>query len=345
MKPHASAFWGLPQAEPAPGTSQEVAPGVRWLSTPLPFRLRAINLYVLDGEDGWTIVDTGYGRADVREQWESVWAQDLGHKPVNQLIVTHYHPDHAGNTQWICERWNLVPHMTQAEWLTAHLALCQKQVADRSARVAFYVRHGLAGQALEQFRNQPIRYSDGVQLPSSFKRLMHGDRLQIGSQCWQVIVGRGHSPEHACLYAEDLGVLIAGDQVLPGITPNISVWPDEPEADHLRLYLDSLKQLRADLPNDILVLPAHRLPFRGLHTRIDQIRAHHEERLDLICRYLARGPQSAAAFLPVLFRPDLDAHQIGFAMGEALAHLNYLQGQGRIHSSLQDQVLVFSLTS
>jgi glyoxylase-like metal-dependent hydrolase (beta-lactamase superfamily II) len=327
--------------EPAPGTTVEVAPGIRWLSTPLPFRLRAINLYLLDGDTGWTIVDSGYARDDVRSQWESVWAGLPGNKPVSALYLTHYHPDHAGNTGWICDRWNLLPHMTQAEWLTANLALAQRQVADRSLRVAFYVRHGLAGDALAQFQAYPVRYSDGVQMPPAFRRLVNDQIVSLGRYRWQVVVGRGHSPEHASFYCDEAGVFLAGDQVLPGITPNISVWPDEPDADPLGLYLSSLDHLEATLPDDILVLPSHRLPFRGLHGRIRQIRLHHHQRLDLILSHLSSAPTTAASLLPVLFRTDLDPYQIGFAMGEALAHLNYLLAQGQLRSERQGQHILF----
>jgi len=315
-------------AYPQFGQSVEVAPGVRWLSSPLPFRLRAINLYLLQDDGGWTIVDCGYGRDEARAQWEQVWRNTLAGAPVVRLIVTHFHPDHAGNAAWLCERWNVCPWMTQAEWLTANLAILEQGVDDIEHRWRFYLANGLDKDQLAVFRSGVIRYSDGVRLPQSFHRLAEGDQLRIGGRRWEVIVGRGHSPEHASLYCDELKVLIAGDQLLPEITTNVSVWPSEPEADSLGSFLLSLDRFADRLPPETLVLPSHRRPFVGAQARIEEIRHHHRERLDRLLALAADGPLTAGGVLSHLFSPGLDGHQIGFAMGEALAHLNYLANTG-----------------
>lgn len=326
-KPHSAVahpFRHYPEA----GTTIEVAPGVHWLSTPLPFRLRAINLYLLEDGDGWTIVDCGYSRDDVRAQWEQVWATTLGGRPIKRLLVTHFHPDHLGNSAWICERWNLRPWLTQAEWLTANLVIDHRNAGDIDRRIAFHAEHGLDAAREEVFRTGNVHYSRGVRLPPTYNRLFDGDELEIGGRRWSLIVGRGHSPEHASFYCDDLGVLIAGDQLLPEITTNVSVWPDEPDADPLALFLQSLDRFLPRLRPDTLVLPAHRRPFIGAHARIAELKAHHAERLDQVLAAAANGPLSAGSLLDVLFPADLDGHQIGFAMGEALAHLNYLVNTG-----------------
>jgi glyoxylase-like metal-dependent hydrolase (beta-lactamase superfamily II) len=137
----------------------------------------------------------------------------------------------------------------------------------------------------------------------------------------------GHSPEQVVLHAPDARVLVAGDQILPRITTNVGVWPDQPLADPLRLYLDSLARFRA-LAADTLVLPSHGLPFRGLPARLDALERHHADRL---ARTLAAldAPRTAAEVMTVLFEGDLDAHQLTFAVGETLAHLHRLEAQGR----------------
>jgi len=326
---------------PAAGATIEVAPGVHWLSTPLPFRLRAINLYLLKDGDGWTIVDCGYGREEVREQWEQVWRSTLGGAPVTRLIVTHFHPDHAGNSGWLAQRWRVRPYMTQAEWLTANLAIRESNADSVEQRRQFYIANGLDAPRLEVFRNGVVRYGEGVQLPSSFHRLFDGEELCIGGHTWKVIVGQGHSPEHACLYCGELGVLIAGDQLLPEITTNVSVWPSEPDADSLRLFLQSLTRLGAALHPATLVLPSHRRPFRGAHVRIEELRRHHRERLDTVLAVAALGPVTAGGLLGHLFPPGLDGHQIGFAMGEALAHLNYLVNAGALRRHVDGAVTRF----
>lgn len=315
---------------PDAGATIEVAPGVHWLSTPLPFRLRAINLYLLEDGDGWTIVDCGYSREDVREQWEQVWGCTLAGRPVTRLVVTHFHPDHAGNSAWICERWELRPWMTLGEWLTANMAMHEDTPTDLAARLAFFAANGMEPADLELFGRRSSRYADGVRLPASFHRIGEGEVLRIGDREWQVIVGRGHSPEHASLYCERDALLISGDQLLPEITTNVSVWPDEPEADSLRLFLDSLERFARILRPETLVLPSHRRPFRGAHARVAEIQHHHRERLELLLSVARRGPVTVGGLVRHLFRGDLDGHQLGFAMGEALAHVNYLLHQGRL---------------
>ncbi len=313
---------------PAAGKTIEVLPGIHWLSSPLPFRLKAINLYLLKDGDGWVIVDCGYSAPVVRAQWEDVWAATLGGRPVKRLIVTHFHPDHIGNSKWLSERWQLRPWITQAEWLTGQSALHGVNGGSLDDRLKFYVENGLDGTLQSLFRTEAVPYSAGAQLPGAYNRLFDGDEIVINGRVWRVIVGRGHSPEHACLYCEELKAFVAGDQLLPEITTNISVWADEPGADPLGLFLDSLKRLKQELSPETLVLPAHRRPFLGVRERIAELEFHHQERLQKVIDAAAGGPVTAGDLLPVLFTPGLDGHQVGFAMGEALAHLNYLARRG-----------------
>jgi glyoxylase-like metal-dependent hydrolase (beta-lactamase superfamily II) len=324
---------------PDAGAAIEVAQGVFWLSTPLPFRLCAINLYLLEDDDGWTIVDCGYPRAAVREQWEAVWAATLKSKPVTRVIITHYHPDHAGNAAWLSERWGLRVCMTRAEWLTGSLENLDPD--DIARRHDFYRANGLNETLLKEFMTGVIPY--GVQLPTAYNRLVDGDEFTIGGKAWKVIVSQGHSPEHASLYCAETGVLLAGDQLLPQITTNVCVWPSEPGADALGLFLKSLDHFEAVLRPDTLILPSHRRPFRGVHARIAELKRHHSERLDDILALAADGPVTAGALLPHLFPPDLDGHQITFAMGEALAHLNHLVESGHLRRHVENGVTSFAL--
>ena len=146
--------------------------------------------------------------------------------------------------------------------------------------------------------------------------------IEVGGRDWRVIVGMGHAPEHACLYCAELRLLIAGDQILPKITPNVALSAAEPDTNPLGLFLDSLARIRT-LPSDTLVLPSHGYPFRGLHERIDEMSRHHHQRLDALLA-ACEEQRSAADLLSVLFDRELDAHQMMFAMGESLSHLAYL---------------------
>jgi glyoxylase-like metal-dependent hydrolase (beta-lactamase superfamily II) len=177
-------------------------------------------------------------------------------------------------------------------------------------------------------------------LPDSYHCLRDGDRVKIDGKAWEVIVVLGHAPEHAALWCAAANVLISGDQVLPKITTNVSVWADRPHDDPLRLFLDSFARFRP-MPQDALVLPSHGLPFRGLHARIDALKEHHDERLSETLGALAE-PKTAAELLPVLFRRQLDTHQLSFAIGEVLAHLNYLESSGSVtHGVAADGIVRF----
>jgi glyoxylase-like metal-dependent hydrolase (beta-lactamase superfamily II) len=321
----------FPIAEPpAPGTTVEVAPGIRWLRMPLPFALDHINLWLLEDDGGWTIVDTGFGRGDeTRNLWLKVFEATLGGRPVRRVIVTHFHPDHMGLAGWLCERFGVELWMAQAEWLTAQLVRQGWAGGDVEKRVEHYRHNGFEDEKLHAFRARGNPYAQNVSpVPVTYRRIMEGDAIEINGHPWQVIVGQGHAPEHVCLYSRELDVLISGDQVLPKITTNVSVWPDQPDGNPLKLYLDSLAYFRP-LPDSALVLPSHGLPFHGLHLRLHHLAHHHDERLERTVEACAE-PRTGAEIIPVLFRRQLDIHQLSFAMGEALAHLHYLVGLGRL---------------
>lgn len=310
---------------PAPGTTLQVAPGIHWLSMPLPFQLDHINLWLMEDEGGWTIVDTGIGNPPTRELWERV----LGEKHVKRVIVTHYHPDHAGNAAWLCERFGAELWMTQGEYLTAHAVRTGTAGYTAEAVLAVFRRNGLDEKRAAAMAGGRNRYAALVpEFPFSYRRIIEGDEVRVGKHPWRAIIGHGHAPEHLSLFSQGAKVLIAGDMLLSTISTNVSVWSIDPEGDPLRLFLDSVAGYR-ELPEDVLVLPSHGKPFRGAHRRVAQLETHHQARLQELTQSLREKPKSAAELLGVLFRRPLDAHQTFFAMGEAIAHLHYLYYAGR----------------
>jgi glyoxylase-like metal-dependent hydrolase (beta-lactamase superfamily II) len=315
-------------APPAPGEVTAVAPGIKWLRTPLPFRLNHINLWLLEDGPGWTIVDTGAGLEDTRALWEQIFAEHLGGRPVTRVLVTHFHPDHMGNAGWLTERWKTELWCTQAEWVYAQWAWRSREAADMETRLGHYRRHGCAEDALALFRRYMNPYPRLVPtLAPEFRRILDGDVLEIGGRRWEVLTVYGHAPEHACLWSRAGRVLISGDQVLPTITTNVSVWPEQAMGNPLRLYVNSIDRLRA-IPRGTLVLPSHGLPFYGLHDRIDQLHDHHDARLADAVNALVE-PRTAAELVPTLFRRELDTSELAFALGESLAHLRFLEEDGR----------------
>lgn len=325
---------------PAPGATLEVAPGVRWVRMALPFALDHINLWLLrdevDGRPGWTVVDCCIAIDAAKAQWEQVFAHELEGLPVLRVLVTHMHPDHIGLAQWLCERWS-TPEWECRLWIsatdynTARLASQSTTGFGGEAAAQFFASHGLTDpESVAKIRGRSNYYPSLVPaVPARFRRLQDGDLLTIGGRRWRCISGYGHAPEHIAFYCEDLRVLVGGDMMLPRISTNVSVYDSEPEADSLKLFLDSIDKFSA-LPEDTLTLPAHGKPFRSLHARIRQLHEHHRDRLEEVMAACREQPQSAADVLPILFKRKLDLHQTTFAMGESVAHLHALWHAGKL---------------
>lgn len=311
---------------PGPGEAREVAPGVHWLRMPLPFKLDHINLWLLEDGDGWTIVDSGICRDDVKQAWERIFATCCADRPVKRIIVTHFHPDHLGLAGWLVERCGVELWASLGEWAFGRMLSLDDGEQARQSFHGFYRAAGFDQAMMQLVDERAHAYKQRVSpVPAAIRRIRDGDELEVNGRSWRVIVGTGHSPEHACLHCGSLGVLISGDQVLPRISPNISVWPQEPEANPLKLYLDSLSRFRS-LPAHTLVLPSHDRPFVGLYPRLDQLAHHHDDRLAKTLDACAL-PRTAVEVLNGLFHREFDSHQLFFAIGESLAHLHFLRDE------------------
>lgn len=333
---------------PVTGAVFPLAPGLGWLRMPLPFALDHINLWLIrderDGCEGWSAVDCGVASDATRAAWEQVFAGGMDGLGLRRVIATHCHPDHVGLSDWLCNRFQAPFWATTGEYGFARMMSAALPGVDGTAAIPHFERHGLTDPALRDRMGERRNYYPSLvpAVPHAYTRMQDGDRIAIGAHRWRVITGFGHSPEHAALYCEDLNVLISGDMVLPRISTNVSVFAVEPEGNPLQLYLDSLGKFQ-DLPTDVLVLPSHGRPFRGLHTRIEQLREHHRARLAEVMQ-TAIKPVSAVDIVPVMFRRPLDAHQLSFALGEALAHLHKLWFDGLVRRIIcEDGIIRFHL--
>ncbi len=329
----------LGEALPPGGGTLEVAPGVRWIRMALPFALNHINLWLLrdqaDGPDGpiqgWTVVDCCIDRPESRTQWEQVIASELQGLPVLRVIVTHMHPDHIGLAHWLCQRFAAPLWISSTDYHVACLASQKSSSFGGAGAASFFAAHGLNDEAALAGINQRSNYYSGLvpALPSSFRRMLDGDLIHIGKHRWRCISGYGHAPEHIALHCEELKLLIGGDMMLPRISTNVSVYESEPESNPLQQFLDSIDKFLV-LPEDTLTLPSHGKPFRGLHVRVEQLHAHHRDRLNEVMQACSNQAGSAYEMVPVLFKRALDLHQTTFAMGESIAHLHYLWFTGKL---------------
>ena len=319
--------------------------------------LNHINLYLLEGDTGWYVIDTGLATSQTADLWVEIFENCLGDKEVCGVICTHMHPDHVGQAGMITDRFRVPLYMTRAEYYQARSMFSGFSSYGGSWQAEqFYRRSGFEAsymfEASKTWRNRMAQASDRdrkrfvapaePKFPIGFRRLQDGDVLTIGDHDWIIEVGSGHSPEHACLHCKSLKILISGDQILPVITSNVSVHASEPEANPLKNWMDSHDKF-LDIPADTFVLPAHNLPFYGVRERLRDLINHHEDRMLAIEEYCTK-PSTALELLPVLFKRELDSRQTMMALGEAIAHCHLLMHRNRLERDLDGDVYMFSST-
>lgn len=334
---HARVVLDYPLIAPATdGSVVEIAPGILWARMPMPMALDHINVYLLRGDDGWTLIDTGLNTDTTRERWEHIAATHLQGLPIVRLVCTHMHYDHAGLASWLCERFDIPLYMTHGEYYMMR-ALSEPEPDPLPASTAlFYQRAGMPQERVDRMWKAMRKDPFMPPQPRSFNRLRGGEEIELGARNWRVVIGEGHSPEHACLYCEQDQILIAGDQLLPRISSNVLVTGIEPEANPLQLWLESLTRLEQLAP-DTLVLPSHERVFRGLHARTQELREHHEHQFDLLRAHLAEHDACTAfeamlCLFPRLRGPVDDM----LALGESIAHLSWLRYEGVLRRVLDE---------
>lgn len=318
---------------PPEGAVIEVAEGILWFRLPLPMALDHVNIYALDEGNGWTIIDTGLSSRRGKAIWDQLLNGPLKGKPVDRVILTHHHPDHVGLVGWFQSRGAELL-TTRTAWLYARMLTLDVQDRPTPEGMTFYRRAGLSEADLAQKANdRPFNFAGIVEpMPLGFTRLTEGTRLQAGGRNWTIRIGHGHAPDHATLWSDD-GIVLGGDQLLPGISANIGVYPTEPEADPLTDWLESCRAFMAHAKDDQLILPGHKLPFTGLPFRLTQMIENHESALTRLLDHLAT-PRTANDCFPPLFRREIGPAEHGLALVESIAHLNCLLRRGLVSRSL-----------
>lgn len=324
------------EAAPEQGAALEIAPGVLWIRLPLPMALDHVNVFALDEGDSWTIVDTGFNSRKTQAIWQTVLDGPLAGKPVSRVVVTHYHPDHVGMAGWFVQRGaELVT--TRTSWLYARMLTLDDQDSYTPEALQFYQRSGMRADLLEKRKSErPFNFADCVApIPIGFTRLKEGDTVTMGGRVWDVRMGDGHAAEHATFWSRDCNLVIGGDQLLPSISPNIGVYPTEPEADPLTDWFNACARLAPFARPDHFVLGGHKLPYTGLPMRMTQLIDNHHGALARLSEHLSEPRTGGECFIP-LFKREINGPEYGMALVEAVAHLNHLHQAGKARRWLAD---------
>jgi glyoxylase-like metal-dependent hydrolase (beta-lactamase superfamily II) len=300
-----------------------VAEGVHQLKIPVPFPLRFVSVYLVEGDDGWTIIDSGYDYPPTYEAWER-GAEGAGcdlERDVARIVVTHFHPDHLGGARWLHEHSGAPVYMLEDE-----IPFSRRLWGDPGGQKTFaeyLIQNGMPGKIAEP---AAVEIRSGLPLPEEMLPLQSGERIPLGNGAVRIIHTPGHADNHFVLHDEERSILFAADHLLLEITPNVGLWP-ESEPHPLARYLGSLDGLRDLRAN--LVLPGHGSVFHDLAGRIEEIVAHHAERLDVMRAVLEDGPRTPYEVSRVVFRGAVTVRQRCFALAETLAHLDHLALEGR----------------
>ncbi len=327
---------------PAEGEAIEVADGVLWARLPLPMALDHVNVFFLREGDGWAMIDTGFDTKRTRAIFERLCAGPLGGLPITRLLVTHHHPDHVGLAGWLQSRGTELL-MTRTAWLMARMLTLDVQPVPTPETLVFCRLWGMDPDILaKRATERPFNFADIVSpLPVGYTRIAEGDTLDLGNRRWHVARGDGHAADHAVLYEIDGDLVIGGDQLLPGISPNLGLYPSETNADPVGDWLAACDRLAPLARPDHFVLPGHKTPYRGLPTRMASLRQNHVAALDRLHAHLSQPRTGGDCFAP-LFKRRIEGDLYGLAFFEAIAHLQHLHLTGRaIRTERDDGVWLF----
>ena len=320
--------WSEP---PAHGSAIEVAPGILWIRLPLPMALDHVNVYALDDGDSWTIVDTGIHSRRSVALWEKLLAEPLEGRPVGRVVLTHHHPDHVGMAGWLMDRFGAELVATRTSWLMARMLILDEEARPTEQAIEYWRSYGMDAAVFDARKNaRPYNFADVcAPIPVGYTRLKQGDTLNAGGRVWDVHIGNGHAPEHLTLWSQTDHIVLSGDQIISSISPNLGVYPTEPEADPITDWLEACERLSGLAKPEHLVLGGHKLPFTGLATRLRQLIDNHHGALARLEAHLSEPRTAAECFAP-LFKRKIDEGTYGLALVEAVAHLNHLHQAERI---------------
>ena len=328
------------------GTTKEISDGVHWAQMRLPMLIDHVNVYILEGSKYLTIIDTGLNVKDCRAAWLEILKNNFNNKPVKKVVITHHHPDHIGLLGWFCENFEVEVFASRASWLLARMLYLDKQNVPSPQAKDFWIKAGMDKIMFEERSNsRPFNFSDGVaEFPIGFTALSQGDEICFSDKKWRVEIGNGHAPDHITLWGIDNPIILVGDQVIPGISSNLGVYPTEPLLDTVGAWLNSCNRFLEMAQTDHFVLPGHKLPFFGLSVRLEQLIDNHRAALARIQKKLMEGRFTAVELFHPIFKKEIKNSEYGLALGEAVGHLNYFRARNLVTTSTrEDGAILFKL--
>ena len=327
--------WDLP---PNDGETVEVAKGLHWIRLPLPMKIDHVNVYALDDGDGWSIVDTGIASGRTKAIWERLLSGPLSGKPVKNLIITHHHPDHIGLVGWFMKEHGAKLLATRTSYLMGRMLSLDVQKSLPSETLNFWRCSGMETEKIEKRSTQmSFNFSELVEpIPLGYLRLQEGDMIRMGGRDWKVRIGNGHAAEHATFWSDSDNLVIAGDQIISSISPNLGVFVAEPEADTVSEWLEACERFLTYARPEHKVFSGHKLPFTGLQFRLRQLIENHHSAVARLLMFLSSKKMASECFSP-LFKRKIEEGEYYLALVESVAHLNHLYAAGKVSRVLSDK--------
>ncbi|WP_442603415.1 MBL fold metallo-hydrolase [Paenibacillus sp. KN14-4R] len=306
---------------------------------PLPFPLRWVNAYVLRGDRGYTIIDPGLHTPEAEALWESVLREEgIGNDQVEQVVLTHFHPDHYGMAGWFQERTGAPVLLSEEGCRIASLLWGPEQPMTRLLADCF-AQHGLPAELQEEMTKHMDGFVQWVSPQPTLTplRLQAGEHIRLGNDMYEAIETPGHAAGHLCFYDREAKEILCGDHVISHISPNVGYMPGE-HPNPLEQYLQSLQAV-ASLEVDH-AYPGHREPLMNFNTRVQELIEHHHERLAHM-ENLLQDSMTAYELCMTVFGGRLTVHQLRFALAETIAHILYLQEVGRVKQTDRDGLIYY----
>lgn len=308
------------------------------IPVPVPFPMKYIYCYLIKGNQGWTLIDAGFNYEEARLFWLEVFTDlNIQPKEIKTIYLTHYHPDHLGLAGWMQALTGAPVYISPTEY-----AMVDKTWGPESIQLEKMREMSLANGVPEELTEQLVFQMGKMEahvspLPELTK--LEAESVAFDEKEWQVIETPGHSDGHLCFYEPVNKIILVGDHILDKITPNISLWPDC-NPNPLETYLHSLRKIST---LDIYkAYPAHGRVIDNVHSRIEQLLVHHEERLDKMAELVKQEKTAFQVADEVFSHRELNAHQWRFALAETLAHLEYLFLAGRLEKRIEAKINYYS---